>query len=386
VESSSAPLIILATFPSDKELFDLTPITQITELARAILADSPSDADVESAISKAVDLVYEQGGSSRDWDESTIRKSVESALLGYGSLQEIIQDPEIEEIWINSPDRVFISKNAETTQLHLGLDGLAVRQAVEKMLRDSGRRLDRSEPFVDATLANGSRLHVVIPDVTRENWAVNIRKFPSTVLKMSDLVNRNSLTHELAEFIKSQFHLGKNILISGATQAGKTTVLCALLEESKLGDRLISIEETFEVRTSHFDWVAMQSRQANLEGVGEITLRRLVREALRMRPTRLIIGEVRQAEALDLLIALNSGIAGICTIHANSALDAIEKLKLLPLLAGENIPAKFVSETVQRTIDVVVHAKMDDFGKRKIAEVLVARRGIGTNGWERVQL
>jgi pilus assembly protein CpaF len=105
-----------------------------------------------------------------------------------------------------------------------------------------------------------------------------------------------------------------------------------------------------------------------------------------MRPTRLIIGEVRQAEALDLLIALNSGIAGICTIHANSALDAIEKLKLLPLLAGENIPAKFVSETVQRTIDVVVHAKMDNFGKRKIAEVLVARRGIGTNGWERVQL
>jgi pilus assembly protein CpaF len=375
----------LATFSSEKEVFDLTPINQIAELARSILADPHEDADMERAISKAVDLVYEEGGVNRDWDESSIRKKVQNALIGYGSLEEIIQDPEVEEIWINSPEKVFISKNAETLRLQLDLDGLAVRQAVEKMLRDSGRRLDRSEPFVDATLSNGSRLHVVIPDVTRESWAINIRKFPKTVLTLSDLVERNSLSKELAEFLKVQFHLGKNILISGATQAGKTTVLCALLEESTLSDRLISIEETFEIRTTHFDWVAMQARQANLEGVGEISLRRLVREALRMRPTRLIIGEVRQAEALDLLIALNSGIAGICTIHANSALDAIEKLKLLPLLAGENIPAKFVSETVQRTIDVVVHAKMDDLGRRQIAEVIVAKRGAGSDGWERVR-
>ncbi len=364
----------------------MTDIAQITQLARSILSDSNRTLGVDEAISEAVDMAYEQVVSSGSWNEDQIRKQVQSTLTGYGSLEELLLDPEVEEIWINSPTKVFISKNSQTSALELGLDALAVRQTVEKMLRDSGRRLDRSVPFVDATLIDGSRLHVVIPDVTREHWALNIRKFPASILKMSDLVARQSLTLEMARYLKTQFTIGKNILVSGATQAGKTTVLCALLEESASSDRLISIEETFEIRTSHPDWVAMQSRAANLEGVGEVTLRRLVREALRMRPTRLIIGEVRQAEALDLLIALNSGIAGICTIHANSALDAIEKLKLLPLLAGENIPAKFVSDTVQRTIDLVIHTKMDQLACRKISEVLVANRSSGKTYWEEVQL
>jgi len=341
---------------------------------------------LDIAISKAADLVFEQGQPEEGWNETQIRKQVESALIGYGSLEEIIKDPNIEEIWINSPEQIFISVNSTNQRLDLRLDSLGVRQAVEKMLRDSGRRLDRSEPFVDATLENGSRLHVVIPDVTREHWAVNIRKFPTSILSLDDLVTRGSLTQALADFIRGQFHEGKNILVSGATQAGKTTFLCALLEECNSGDRLISIEETFEIRTSHIDWVAMQARQANLEGVGEITLRRLVREALRMRPTRLVIGEVRQGEALDLLIALNSGIAGICTIHANSAREALEKLKLLPLLAGENIPAQFVSETVERTIDLVVQAKMDNLGHRRIVEVLLANRSASKTIWEEVRL
>jgi len=171
------------------------------------------------------------------------------------------------------------------------------------MLRESGRRLDKSEPFVDATLANGARLHVVIPDVTAKHWAINIRKFPSSVLTLDDLVARDSLSSEMAKFLKQEFLNQTNILVSGATQAGKTTLLCALLDFGKNSERLVSVEETFEIRTNYLDHVAMQARQANLEGVGEITLRRLVRESLRMRPTRLVIGEVRQAEALDLLIA-----------------------------------------------------------------------------------
>lgn len=238
------------------------------------------------------------------------------------------------------------------------------------MLRDSGRRLDRSEPFVDATLQNGSRLHVVIPDVTREHWAVNIRKFPSQVYSLSDLVVFGSITELMARFLARKFAAGVNILVSGATQAGKTTILCALLDVGARNQRLVSVEETFEIRTNYTDWVAMQARQANLEGVGEITLRRLVKEALRMRPSRLVIGEVRQAEALDLLIALNSGIAGLCTIHANSAFDALEKLKLLPLLAGENIPALFVSQTVERNIGLVVHCEMSAAGQRKVTQVI----------------
>lgn len=308
----------------------------ITERARSILVSSPNSLD--QAISQAIDEAYETGQGLAQSAEATLAGEVRSALSGYGQLDDLIANPDIEEIWINAPDQVFIFENSKSRRLDLNLTALDVRQAVERMLRDSGRRLDRSEPFVDATLSNGSRLHVVIPDVTREHWSVNIRKFPTKVYSLEDLVQLGSMSQAMASFLSQQFELGKNILVSGATQAGKTTMLCALLNVGHLSERLVSVEETFEIRTNYVDWVALQARQANLEGVGEITLRRLVKEALRMRPGRLVIGEVRQAEALDLLIALNSGIAGLCTIHANSAFDALEKLKLLPLLAGENIP------------------------------------------------
>jgi pilus assembly protein CpaF len=343
-------------------------VLTITERARSILS-SGSDS-LDQAISRAVDEAYESGQDLVEAGEQQLLGEVRSALSGYGPLDDLVTDPSIEEIWINAPDQIFIAKNSETTRLGIKLSALEIRQAVERMLRDSGRRLDRSEPFVDATLQNGSRLHVVIPDVTREHWAVNIRKFPSQVYSLDDLVEFGSITELMARFLARKFAVGVNILVSGATQAGKTTMLCALLDVGARNQRLVSVEETFEIRTNYTDWVAMQARQANLEGVGEITLRRLVKEALRMRPSRLVIGEVRQAEALDLLIALNSGIAGLCTIHANSAFDALEKLKLLPLLAGENIPALFVSQTVERNIGLVVHCEMNAAGQRKVTQVI----------------
>jgi pilus assembly protein CpaF len=363
----------------------MTALNQITQLARSLLVQGEG-LRLDDAIAEATDLVFEQGDFDPTLEDAGLRQQVQQALVGYGSLDNLINDTKIEEIWINSPEQVFIARDSKVEKVELNLDALAIRQTVEKMLRDSGRRLDRSEPFVDATLANGSRLHVVIPDVTSKHWAVNIRKFPQTVLTLSDLVAKGALTHELQERLVEHYRAGRNILISGATQAGKTTILCALLEESLETERLISIEETFEIRTTHKDWVAMQAKQANLEGVGEITLRRLVREALRMRPSRLVIGEVRQAEALDLLIALNSGISGLCTIHANSALEAIEKLKLLPLLAGENIPAKFVSKSVKSNIDLVIHSRMDANGKRRIVQVLEAIRTGTKSRWQEVSL
>lgn len=360
--------------------------SEITEIARSLLARPTSDLDLETAISKATDMVFEVAAGAFEGQEAELRQRAQLALVGYGALDSLIADPLVEEIWINSPEHVFISKESKTALVSLEIDALGVRQVVEKMLRDSGRRLDRSQPFVDATLKNGSRLHVVIPDVTREHWAVNIRKFPTKVLTLSDLVQLGALSIELAEFLRHEYRSGSNILVSGATQAGKTTLLCALLEETKSSERVISVEETFEVRTSHLDWVAMQARQPNLEGVGEISLRRLVREALRMRPSRIVIGEVRQAEALDLLIALNSGIAGLCTIHANSAHDALQKLQLLPLLAGENIPSTFVTKSVLSTIDLVVHVQMDDLGHRYVAQVIKAERIEQGVTWQEVSL
>ena len=162
---------------------------------------------------------------------------------------------------------------------------------------------------------------------------------------------------------------GKNILVSGATQAGKTTLLCALLAELPTHERLVSVEDTFEIRSNSNDWVALQTRPASIEGQGEIGLRRLIKEALRMRPSRIAVGEVREAEALDLLIALNSGLPGLCTIHANSAADAMLKLSTLPLLSGQNIPSEFVQPTIAACIDYVVHCELDKEGHRSISEI-----------------
>jgi pilus assembly protein CpaF len=187
-----------------------------------------------------------------------------------------------------------------------------VRELVERMLQHSGRRIDLSSPFVDASLPDGSRLHVVIPDVTRQ-WSVNIRRFHRGVRSLTALVELGSLSRPAAEFLRMAVLAGANILVSGATHTGKTTLLGALLESVRPGERIVTVEETFELDLDARDVVAMQCRQPSLEGTGEITLRRLVKESLRMRPDRLVVGEVREAESLDLLIALNSGVPGFAS-------------------------------------------------------------------------
>ncbi|CAB4624488.1 unannotated protein [freshwater metagenome] len=302
-------------------------------------------------------------------DEASLRLEVARHLGAFGPLQPLLEDPAIEEIWINSTHEVFVATGGVAKKLDLPIAQQLLQTLIEKMLRNTGRRLDRSTPFVDASLEDGSRLHVVIPDITRNYWSINIRKFPSRVLTLQQLVGLGSLSISQAQFLSEQVSLGKNILVSGATQAGKTTMLCALLDEVSSRERIVTVEETFEIRINGSDWVAMQTRQPNLEGVGEINLRRLVKEALRMRPGRIVIGEVREAESFDLLIALNSGLPGLCTIHANSAKDAITKLCTLPLLAGSNISSEFVNPTVGNCIDLVVHCRMLPNGKRAVDEI-----------------
>jgi len=233
----------------------------------------------------------------------------------------------------------------------------------------SGRRLDLSHPFVDARLPDGSRLHVVIPEITAHHWAVNIRKHLMRNSSVKDLVDLGVLNPEIGTALTYCVQAGLNILVSGGTQAGKTTVLNALAGAIPRGERVVTIEEVFELSPQLPDVVQMQTRSANLQGEGEIPLRRLIKESLRMRPSRIIVGEVREAEALDLLIALNSGLPGMGTLHANSPRDAIVKLQTLPLLAGENISHKFIAPTVASAIDVIVHTSLDAHGTRRINEV-----------------
>lgn len=340
----------------------------LSERARREIVDSqlsPSDA-IDQVIDQALEADLARYSPKK---ESELRLQMRDRLAGYGPLQPLIEDASVEEIWINSTSAVYVARSGVAEKLKLEIPQELLSTLVEKMLRSTGRRVDRSSPFVDASLEDGSRLHVVIPDITRNAWSINIRKFPTKIYSLSDLVNFKSVTPSQARFLASAIKQGKNILVSGATQAGKTTMLCALLNEVASSERIVTVEETFEIRIENADWVAMQTRQPNLEGGGEISLRRLVKEALRMRPGRIVVGEVREAESFDLLIALNSGLPGLCTIHANSAQDAISKLCTLPLLAGANISSEFVNPTVGSCIDYVVHCRMDQSGNRHVEQI-----------------
>lgn len=315
------------------------------------------------------------GAHAQLGDELGTTRDVVASITGYGQLQPFFDDHEVEEIWINGPTRVFVARRGVAELTTVVLSDSEVRELVERMLQHSGRRVDLSSPFVDATLPDGSRLHVAIPDVARSHWSVNVRKFQRRIRSLGALVELGSLTPHASEFLRMGVLAGANILVSGATHTGKTTMLNALISAARSSDRVVTVEETFELDLDVRDLVAMQCRQPSLEGTGEITLRRLIKEALRMRPDRLIVGEVREAESLDLLIALNSGLPGMCTIHANSARDALAKLCTLPLLAGRNIDSAFVVPTVASCIDIVVHLTIDRDGHRRVAEITAPTGG-----------
>lgn len=296
-------------------------------------------------------------------------KAITDAVAGFGKLQKYFDDPTVEEIWINDPSRIFIAQNGVADLTSVVLTADEVKDLVERMLRSSGRRVDLSSPFVDAVLPDGSRLHVVIPDITREHWYVNIRKFVVKADRLEDLVRLGTVTRPAARFLEASVAAGLNILVAGGTQAGKTTLLNCLSAAIPPRDRIVTCEEVFELKVPQRDVASMQCRQPSLEGTGEVPLRRLVKEALRMRPSRIIVGEVRQEESLDLLIALNSGLPGMASIHANSAREAITKLCTLPLLAGENVGSRFVVPTVAASIDLVIHSALERDGTRRVREI-----------------
>jgi pilus assembly protein CpaF len=303
-------------------------------------------------------------------DADSVVGELVARISGFGALQGYLDDPEVEEIWINEPSRVFVARAGRHELTNTILTGEEVLELVERMLKQSGRRLDRSSPFVDARLPQGHRLHVVLEGISSGFCAVNIRKFVVRASRLSELVELGSLTEQAASFLDAAVCAGLNIVVAGGTQAGKTTMLNCLAAAIPGGDRIVSAEEVRELRVTHPDWVAMETRQAGLEGTGEVTLRDLVRESLRMRPTRIVVGEVRSAEALDLLLALNSGLPGMATLHANSAREALVKLCTLPMLAGENISSRFVVPTVAASVDLIVHLGMGADGVRRVNEIV----------------
>ncbi len=290
--------------------------------------------------------------------------------LSNKKIENLLLDKTVEEIMINGPGRVYVVRAGISTLSELFVSEDEIDVLIEQLLKNTGRRVDKSHPFVDASLPDGSRLHIVIPDITRRFPAINIRKFPQLNLNLRDFISQGVLSNQQADFLEFAVTSGANLVVAGGTGAGKTTFLRALLNTHSKHTRIITCEEVFELHLNSLNVVQLQTRDSGLEGTGEITLRDLVKGTLRMRPERIVVGEVRGPEAFDLLIALNSGMPGAGTVHANSASEALAKLTMLPLSGGLNIQQKFVESVTRSVIDLIIQIKITKSGFRKVAEIL----------------
>ncbi len=297
-----------------------------------------------------------------------------ASLAGWGALQDLLDRPDVEEVWWNDPARIYYSVAGRTRLSNVVLAAPDAQAMVARAVAACGRRLDVTQPYVDAQLADGSRLHVVIPPITREHWSVNIRRYVTRPQRLADLVAMGTMTAAAADLLEAAMRAGANVIVSGGTHTGKTTTLNTLLC-AEPAIRVITVEEVRELSLPLSDWVALQTRDAGVEGTGSVVLRDLIRESLRMRPQRLVVGEVRGPEALDLLLAMNCGIPAAGTIHANSAADAIDRLTGLPLLAGTNVSAEFVARTIGSCLDVIVHMTHAAGGHRTVGQIASVQPG-----------
>jgi len=287
-----------------------------------------------------------------------------TAAYRYGFVADLLDDPMIEEIIVLGGRRTFVVRNGVKELLPHVVDGQTVRRIADQLLAGTGRRLDLASPIVSAQLPDGSRVHITGPPVTRHDQLnIQIRKFVLTASTLGELVERGTMTPAVAELLGLAMREDATVLIAGAPGAGKTTLVNCLLREVPPDRRVVTCEEVFEIDVDLPDMTQMQTRAAGLEAGAAITLRDLVREALRQRPDRIVIGEVRGPEALDMLMALNAGCSGLATLHANSARDALEKLVSYSVLAGQNISIPFVRRTVASVVDLVVFLRRTGQGR-----------------------
>lgn len=282
----------------------------------------------------------------------------------YGFLTEMLDDPMIEEIIVIGGMRTFVVRNGVKELANVVVDADTVRRVADQLLAGTGRRVDHASPIVSAQLPNGSRVHITGPPVTHpDRMNIQIRKFVVTAASLDALVERNAFPQRVARLLHDAVRADQTILVAGAPGAGKTTLVNCLLRDVQPDRRVVTCEEVFEIDAPLPDMTQMQTRDAGLDGGASITLRDLVREALRQRPDRIVVGEVRGPEALDMLMALNAGCSGIATIHANSARDALEKLVSYGVIAGDNISIPFLRRTVASVIDLVVFVRRDETGR-----------------------
>jgi len=300
-----------------------------------------------------------------------LMRDVEDDVLGHGPLQRLLDDPTITEIMVNGPDAVYVEQNGKLTRSTARFTSEEqLRRVIERIVARVGRRIDESSPLVDARLADGSRVNAVIPPVAFSGSSITIRKFSRDPFKVKDLIAFGTLSPEMAELLRACVEARLNIIVSGGTGTGKTTLLNVLSSFIPEGERIVTIEDAVELQLQQEHIVRLESRPPNIEGRGEIGIRDLVRNSLRMRPDRIVVGEVRGGECLDMLQAMNTGHDGsLSTVHANSPRDAIARLETLVLMAGMDLPLRAIREQIASAVDVVVQLSRLRDGTRRVTAV-----------------
>lgn len=307
---------------------------------------------------------------SRNDKDLLITRILDEAV-GYGPLEPLIKDPAITEILINGFDEVYVEKKGRLEMVDVVFrDDEHVRHIVDRIVAPLGRRIDESSPMVDARLPDGSRVNAVISPVSLSGTLVSIRKFREEPFQMEDLLEFDSLNETMAKFLQGVVKGKMNTLISGGTGSGKTTLLNVVATAIPHGERVITIEDSAELRLDRPNVVGMEARPANVEGRGEVTIRNLVRNALRMRPDRIIVGEVRSGEAFDMLQAMNTGHEGsLTTVHANSPADAMRRVESMVIMAGMDLPSTVIREYIVGALDIIIQATRLTDGTRKIVSI-----------------
>ncbi|MGM0379997.1 MAG: CpaF family protein [Bacillota bacterium] len=324
--------------------------------------------DIQEIINESV---QKESLNMTDKEKDKISKELLDEIIGFGPITNLLNDPDVTEVMVNGPNQVYIEKNGKLIMTDAKFkDDKHVYHVIKKIVAPIGRRIDESSPMVDARLPDGSRVNAIIPPLSLDGPSITIRKFSEDPFTVQDLLNFNTLTEDMAEFIRYCIKGKLNVIVSGGTGSGKTTTLNVLSSFISNEDRIVTIEDAAELKLSQDHVVRLETRPANIEGKGEVTIRDLVKNSLRMRPDRIIVGEVRGGEALDMLQAMNTGHDGsITTGHANSPRDILSRLETMVLMSGMELPVRAIRNQIASAIDIIIQQSRLEDGSRKITHI-----------------
>ncbi len=344
----------------------------VNSVMRELSMQAPAEGEYRTLMLKLIGQAYAQANMDLpDNVRDRLMREIFDELVGYGPLQALLSDPDISEIMVVGPKHVYIERDGEIVETDIQFENdQHILRIIDRMIHPIGRRVDPDSPAVDARLPDGSRVHVMIPPVAVDGPCITIRKFLENKMSINDLIALQSVTEHMAEFLRACVAARLNIIITGGTSSGKTTMLNALSGFIPMDERIITIEDAVELKLKQKHVVRLETKNPNVDGSGEMNTRDLVRNALRMRPDRIVVGEVRGGEAMDMLQGLNTGHNGsLTTLHANSPRDSISRLETMCMMAGLDIPLLPIRKQIASAIDLIVHMERMDDGTRKASQI-----------------